>query len=137
MSRPKVMGRGKASYRLFIVLLAVSVAILWVAPPIVAFADTFTTMNKLTVETVAAPGAPAGKKKVFEITYSPALEIISAKVDGRDLGSPTLYPYPVKINSSNYILKLDERGPFLMTGGDSCLCIPRPTGIQCYGSPCP
>jgi len=135
MLRTRGKGMRKEWLRAVCVALpAIAAATLWIAQPGVAVADTFTTTNTLTIDTAAPPGKSAKK---FEITYSPGLDMLTAKVNGKDLGPGTLFPYPVKVNSSNYILKLDERGPFLITGGDSCVCVPRATGLVCYGNPCP
>lgn len=77
------------------------------------------------------------KAKVFEITYDSGLNNVSAKLNGQDMGPSRDYQYPAKMDGANSILKLEPQGPFLITGGNTCVCYPFGGGLRCLGNPCP
>jgi hypothetical protein len=129
MLRPKGMNKGKGWFKVFFVaLLAITAAILWIAQPAVATAETLKFDTK---------GADGKTKKTFEITYDTDLKNVTAKENDQDLGKEKEYPYPAKMKSTNYILKLDPHGPFLITGGNTCVCYPRGGTFYCIGNTCP
>lgn len=132
MLRPKGMVKGKTCFRMFVTLMAVGAAILWIAQPVMA---TEKTIN------VVAHKKGGGTPNTFNITYDPDKmahgtdNTVSGTKDGvplRGISDPSL---PFHVNTD--IQALDNRGPFLVIGDNTCVCYPYGGGLRCIGSPCP
>ena len=132
MLRPKGMGKGKRRFGMFITLMAVGAAILWVAQPAMA---TSSTIN------VVAHKKGGGTPNSFSISYNPtemahgtdnSVSVIKDGVPLRGISHPA---FPFHVNTD--IQALDNRGPFLVIGENTCVCYPYGGGLRCIGSPCP
>jgi hypothetical protein len=126
MIRPKKTSTGHGWFKvLFVTLLVLAAALVWIAQPAMAEPKTFE---------VRAKGMDK-KTKTFRIKYDPSTQkFSSATKDGVALQGEHELQFPVK---STNILALDSAGPFLVIGDNTCVCVPSGGGLRCIGSPCP
>lgn len=132
MLRPKGMVKGKTCFRMFVTLMAVGAAFLWIAQPVMA---TPKTIN------VVAHKKGGGTPTTFGITYEPdemahgTDNTVSGTKDGVPLRGISDHGLPFHVNTD--IQALDNRGPFLIIGDNTCVCYRYGDGLRCIGSPCP
>ena len=132
MLRPKGMVKGKTCFRMFVTLMAVGAAFLWTAQPVMAAAKTIN---------VVAHKKGGGTPNKFSITYDSDKmahgtdNTVSGKKDGVPLKGESYPSFPFHVNTD--IQALDNRGPFLVIGDNTCVCYPYGGGLRCIGSPCP
>ena len=132
MLRPKGMGKGKPCLGMYVPLVAVGAAILWIAQPVMA--------GEKTIHVVAHKKG-GGIPTTFRITYDPdemahgTDNTVSGTKDGVPLKGISYTGFPFHVNTD--IQALDNRGPFLVIGDSTCVCYPYGGGLRCIGSPCP
>ena len=141
MSRPKVMGTGNASCRLPIAFVAVSVAILWIAQPVVARAE------KKDVSVKVAVKDEKDTPKTLTISYSyddkKPDTLKNAKIgatldSGPQPASGNPVSLPVRLGSHTKNLVAVYPGPIpiiVFDGSGSCVWVRdhwvHPPGVTC------